>query len=70
MASKAEYLKKYLSGESSLKKKKKRRKIKQKNIVIHDEDVDWKTIVPKTENSDEEDDPGSRDAALYMGTGQ
>ena len=59
MASKAEYLKKYLSGDSSLKKKKKRRKIKQKNIVIHDEDVDWKTIVPKTENSDEEDDPGT-----------
>ncbi len=62
-SSKSEYLKKYLSSDtrgSVPGKKKKRRKIIKKhsaNVIIHDDDVDWKTIVPKTESTDDED-PG------------
>ena len=65
MASKSEYLKKYLSSNTgdneSGKKKKKRRKITKQstNIIIHDDDVDWKTITPKTESTDDED-PGKQ----------
>ena len=62
MASKAEYLKKYLSGESDYgisEKKRRRRKVKKhSNVVIHDDDVDWRTIVPKIEADEEEEDPG------------
>ena len=64
MASKAEYLKRYLSGSAvagdtaTAKKKKKRRIKKHTNVIIHDDDVDWRTIVPKDEESNGEDDPG------------
>ena len=59
MASKAEYLKKYLSGESDKKKKKRRKMKKESNVVIHDDDVDWKSLVPEDQAEVyEDDDPG------------
>lgn len=58
MASK-EYLKKYLSTGTEDSKKKKKRKIKNhNNVIIHDDDVDWRTIAAKGEKSDEDEDPG------------
>ena len=61
MASKAEYLKKYLSdpnAENKDGKVKKKRKIKKsKNIVIHDDDIDWTKLAPKLDE-DLDDDPG------------
>ena len=60
MATKAEYLKKYLSNDNEKKKekKKKRKTMKHSNVIIHDDDVDWRTLVPKPEDEIEEDDPG------------
>ena len=61
MTSKVEYLKKYLSndsGEGDDKTKKKKKKIKKlKNVVIHDDDLDWKNLTPQQDDDDEED-PG------------
>lgn len=58
MASK-EYLKKYLSTGTDDSKKKKKRKIKKhNNVIIHDDDLDWRTMIPKGDISDEEEDPG------------
>lgn len=61
MASKAEYLKKYLSGPSSEpneeKRKKKRKAKKTKNVTVHDDDLDWKKLAPKIDEYDD-DDPG------------
>lgn len=65
MSSKLDYLKKYLSAPQSgddRGKKKRKKKVKQKasNVIIHDDDVDWRTIAPKVdEHSEEEEyDPG------------
>ena len=60
MASKADYLKKYLSGGDENKKKKRRKVKKESNIAIHDDDVNWKSLVPE-EQADvyEDDDPGN-----------
>jgi hypothetical protein len=60
MASKADYLKKYLSGsdqssETTTKKKKKIKKIR--NVTIHDDDLDWSNLAPK--QIDLDDDPGN-----------
>ena len=67
MSSKLDYLKKYLSADQSEAdgaKKKRRKKVKKKvsNVVIHDDDVDWRTIAPKVDehSEEEEDDPGTR----------
>ena len=32
--------------------------MKHSNVIIHDDDVDWRTLVPKPEDEIEEDDPG------------
>lgn len=61
MASKADYLKKYLSkggSEEEGEGKKKKRKIKKsRNIVIHDDDLDWAKLAPKIDEY-HDDDPG------------
>ena len=57
MASKADYLKKYISSEAgdSGGKKKKIRMKKRANLAILDDDVDWRSTVPKDDRMD--DDP-------------
>ena len=60
MASKAEYLKKYLTPSESTsdeKRKKKRKTKKVKNVRVHDDDLDWKKLAPKIDEYDD-DDPG------------
>ena len=62
MTSKTDYLKKYLStddlGESKKEKKKKKRIKKGANLAIHDDDVDWRSLLPKHKlESEDEDDP-------------
>ena len=62
MSSKLAYLQKYMSSdEKGSKEKKRRKKVKKRsNVVIHDDDVDWKTLAPKDEPVLEalEEDPG------------
>lgn len=60
MTSKANYLKKYLSREGENKPKKKKKSTNGKrvtNLSIHDDDIDWKSILPvqKKYESDESD---------------
>ena len=64
MASKADYLKKYLSGGDDKKKKKKKRPkttakaAKKANLAIMDDDVDWRTLAPKLDPAaDSDSDP-------------
>ena len=64
----ADYLKKYLSKEERTdgKSKKGKKKVKKRsNVVILDDDVDWKELVPQPgEISDDqpEEDPGKKPA--------
>ena len=58
MSSKAEYLKKYISGSSQRKKRKKSKltgptKLSRTKIV--DDDVDWREIAPEIKSEDEEE---------------
>ncbi len=55
-SSKADYLKKYQNGS---KKEKKRKKVKKRaNLAIHDDDVDWRSLVPTDQpETEEEDEP-------------
>ena len=57
MASKAEYLKKYVSSEADDKggKKKKIRLKKRANLAILDDDVDWRSTMPKDDRFDGDD---------------
>ncbi|KAK7926138.1 hypothetical protein WMY93_008448 [Mugilogobius chulae] len=58
--SKAEYLKRYLSGEDTKKSKgklkKKRPKLQGKGLKIVDDDIDWRQIAKESKEKDEEDD--------------
>ena len=60
MSSKADYLKKYLSSGDTVepkKESKRRRKIKKRaNLAIHDDDVDWRSLVPQDQPESEEED--------------
>ena len=60
MSSKADYLKKYLSSGDTVESKKeskRRRKIKKRaNLAIHDDDVDWRSLVPQDQPESEEED--------------
>ncbi len=55
-SSKADYLKKY---QTDSKKEKKRKKVKKRaNLAIHDDDVDWRSLIPKDQpETEEEDEP-------------
>lgn len=53
MATKADYLKKYL--DSTAEKKKKRRLKKRSNLAVHDDDVDWRTLAPVSKECDRSD---------------
>ena len=57
MASKAEYLKKYMSSETGDNggKKKKIRLKKRANLAILDDNVDWKSTIPKDDRLDGDD---------------
>ena len=58
MTSKADYLKKYLSTDDLVEGKKKKRIKKRANLAIHDDDVDWRSLVPKNKlGSEDEGDP-------------
>ncbi|XP_055082939.1 BUD13 homolog isoform X3 [Periophthalmus magnuspinnatus] len=58
--SKAEYLKRYLSGEDAKKSKgkvkKKRPKAQGRGLKIVDDDIDWRQIAKESKDKDEEDD--------------
>ncbi|XP_070699691.1 BUD13 homolog [Pempheris klunzingeri] len=59
--SKAEYLKRYLSGDGDVKKskgtlRKKRRKGPEKGLKIVDDDIDWKQMVNQEEEIEEDED--------------
>lgn len=53
MTTKAEYLKKYLEGTG--KNKKKKRVKKRINLAVHDDDVDWRTLIPVSKEADQSD---------------
>ncbi|KAG7217271.1 hypothetical protein INR49_027815 [Caranx melampygus] len=59
--SKAEYLKRYLSGDEDAKKtkgklKKKRRKVPGKGLKIVDDDIDWKQMVQEEQEVEEDEE--------------
>ncbi len=57
--SKADYLKKYLGGSEGLNKEKRRKKVKKRaNLAIHDDDIDWRSLIPRDQpETEEEDEP-------------
>ncbi len=59
MSSKADYLKKYLGGSEGLNKEKRRKKVKKRaNLAIHDDDIDWRSLIPLDQpETEEEDEP-------------
>ena len=52
-STKAEYLKRYLEGTGE--KKKKKRVKKRINLAVHDDDVDWRTLMPVSVEGDQSD---------------
>lgn len=66
MASKAEYLKRYMSEESAIKKKKKEKKplVDKSRIKILDDDVDFKALLPENINNTLDDDIGDDTPAV------
>ena len=59
MSTKAEYLKRYLEGTGE--KKKKKRVKKRINLAVHDDDVDWRTLIPVSVKEGDRSDSSEND---------